>query len=176
MSLSQEAKGVLLDNPDLFLAHFFKHRLRELKQFHLDLIHYATSARLGLIFYPAGHGKTTIVSELLPIWAICKDPNVRVALIAKDQKAATDNVRSIQSELVQNEPLIEAFGPFKPEDDSKAWALERFDVHHRTRRGRSSTLAAFGAGSRGTLGYRSDWTICDDVVTDKNSETPEQRD
>ena len=174
--LSQEAKGVLLDNPDFFLAHFFPHRLRELKPFHLELIRYATEARLGLIFYPAGHGKTTIVSELLPIWAICKDPNIRIANIAKDEKAAQDNTRSIQSELMQNEPLIEAFGPFKPEDDSKAWSLTRFDVEKRSRRGRSSTFAAFGAGSRGTLGYRSDWSVCDDVVTDKNSETPEQRD
>lgn len=174
--LSQEAKGVLLDNPDLFLAHFFKHRLRELKPFHIRLVEIATTARLGLVFFPAGHGKTTIDSELLPIWAICKDPDIRIALIAKDQKAATDNVRSIQSELVQNTALIEAFGQFKPEDDGKAWALERFDVDQRTRRGRSATLAAFGAGSRGALGYRSDWTVCDDVVTDKNSETPEQRD
>ena len=174
--LSPEAKGVLLDNPDLFLAHFFPHRLRELKPFHLDLIRYATQARLGLIFYPAGHGKTTIVSELLPIWAISRDPNIRVANVAKDEKAAQDNTRSIQSELIQNEPLIEAFGPFKPADDSKAWSLTRFDVDKRARRGRSSTFAAFGAGSRGTLGYRSDWTVCDDVVTDKNSETPEQRD
>ena len=174
--LSQEAKGVLLENPDLFLAHFFKHRLRELKPFHLDLIRYATEARLGLIFYPAGHGKTTIVSELLPIYEICKNPNIRIANIAKDEKAAQDNTRSIQSELMQNEPLIEAFGPFKPENESMAWSLTRFDVVNRTRRGRSSTFAAFGAGSRGTLGYRSDWTVCDDVVTDKNSETPEQRD
>ena len=176
MSLSPEAKGVLLENPDFFLAHFFKHRLRELKQFHLDLIKTATTERLGLVFFPAGHGKTTIVSELLPIYEICKNPNVRLANIAKDQKAASDNTRSIQSELVQNLPLIEAFGPFKPEDDAKAWALERFDVEKRTRRGRSSTFAAFGSGSRGTLGYRTDHTVCDDVVTDKNSETPEQRD
>ena len=175
--LSQEAKGTLLANPDFFLAHFFKHRLSTLKKFHLELIEIATQARLGLVFYPAGHGKTTLVSELLPIYELCKNPNTRLALIAKDEKAATDNTRSIQSELIQNEPLVEAFGPFKPEDDDgKAWALARFDIAKRTRRGRSATFAAFGAGSRGTLGYRSDWTACDDVVTDKSSETPEQRD
>jgi hypothetical protein len=78
--------------------------------------------------------------------------------------------------LLGNEKLIADFGPFRAEgDESKAWALERFDVVGRTRRGKSATWAAFGAGARTALGYRSDWTICDDVVTDKNSATPEQR-
>jgi phage terminase large subunit-like protein len=37
------------------------------------------------------------------------------------------------------------------------------------------TIAAFGAGSRGVLGHRTHWTICDDVITEKNSASPEQR-
>jgi hypothetical protein len=166
----------VLDDPALFLVTYFPDRIRKLEEFHLDLIRVATQERLGLEFFPAGHGKTTIVSELLPIWAICRDPNIRIALIAKNDDDAKAITRSIQNELSQNEALIRDFGPFKPDGDTtKAWALGRFDVIKRTRAGKSNTFASFGAGSRGTLGYRTDWTICDDVVTDKTSETPEQR-
>lgn len=174
--LSPEFKGFLLDNPDAFVLYYFSHRIEKLEDFHLRLIQTATSKTRGLILYPAAHGKTTLVSELLPIWAICKNPNIRIVDIAKNDVDAKSITRSIQSELLSNERLIRDFGPFKPDgDESKAWALERFDVAKRTRHGKSSTWAAFGAGARTALGYRTDWTICDDVVTDVNSSTPEQR-
>src|SRR6185437_3288481 len=173
---SAEAKGFLLENPDAFILYYFPHRINELKDFHLRLIRTATEEKRSLILYPAPHGKTTIVSEILPIWAICKNPNIRIVDITKNDTDAKSITRSIQSELLGNHKLIEDFGPFRAEgDDTKAWALERFDVAGRTRAGKSSTWAAFGAGARTSLGYRSDWTICDDVVTDKNSATPEQR-
>lgn len=172
---SAEARGFLLSNPDAFILYYFNHRIDKLEDFHLRLIRTATQEKRGLILYPATHGKTTIVSELLPIWAICKDPNIRIVDIAKNDTDAKSITRSIQSELLSNERLIRDFGPFKPEGDDKAWSLERFDVAKRVRHGKSSTWAAFGAGARTALGYRTDWTICDDVVTDVNSNTPEQR-
>lgn len=170
---SQEARGFLLDNPDVFLLHYFGHRLGELKPFHLELIELALNERRGMELYPATHGKTTIVSELLPIYGICKDPNVRIADVLKNEKDAQAITQSIQTELTANEELIRDFGPFKPDDGF--WSLSRFDVAKRTRRGKSSTWAAFGAGSRDALGYRTDWMILDDVVTDRNSTTPETR-
>ena len=173
---SQEARGFLLNNPDAFLLYYFGDRLHALKDFHLRLIENATTKPRGLILYPATHGKTTIVSELLPIWAMCRDPNIRIVDIAKNDADAKAITRAIQSELLTRTALINDFGPFRAEgDESKAWALERFDLAGRTRRGKSSTWAAFGSGARSALGYRSDWTICDDVVTDVNSSTPEQR-
>lgn len=176
MSLSPEARECLARNPDLFLTEYFSHRINKLEPFHLDLIRAATTEIRGLILFPAGHGKTTIVSELLPIWAFSKDPNIRIADIAKNDIDAKAITRSIQTELLQNDKLIRDWGPFYPDgQDGAAWSLERFDVAKRTRRGKSSTWAAFGAGSRNALGYRVDWGICDDVVTDQNSSTPEQR-
>jgi hypothetical protein len=87
----------------VFILHYFSHRIKELKEFHLELIDVATTAKRGLILYPAAHGKTTIVSELLPIYEICKDPNVRIAIIAKNETDAEGIMRSIQSELTDNE-------------------------------------------------------------------------
>jgi hypothetical protein len=171
----RERNQVLLDNPDLFLTHYFPHRLGRLEDFHLRLIQNATQRRRGLILYPAAHGKTTLVSTLLPIWALCQDPNIRIALIAKNDIDAKGIMTSIHAELAGNMELIRDFGPFRPDTDGKPWALEKLSVHKRTRRAKEPTIAAFGSGAKTVLGHRTDWTICDDVVTDKNSSTPEQR-
>lgn len=172
----KRAQKALLDNPDLFIAHYFEGDIKRLKPFHLELINIAASSRRGLVLYPAAHGKTTLVSTYLPIWALCKDPNARVAIIAKNETDATAIMRAIQRELVENEKLIRDFGPFKPEgDDNKAWALGRLDIAKKTRAGKSASLAVFGSGARTVLGYRVDWVICDDVITEKNSATDEQR-
>lgn len=174
--LSPEAKGTLLAHPELFILNYFGDRIKVLKDFHLELINLATHERRGLELYPATHGKTTIISEMLPIWAICKDPNIRIGCLFKNDQDARAIVRSIQAELQANEPLIEDFGPFMPKSqEGTLWTQTRFDVAKRTRPGKSSTFAAFGAGSRGALGYRTDWTIGDDVVTDRNSSTEDQR-
>jgi phage terminase large subunit-like protein len=171
-----DGKQFLLDNPDLFLSHYFPHRLNHrLEPFHLRLIETATSERRGLVLYPAAHGKTTIVSTLLPIHALCKDSNVRIAIITKNDQDAKGIMQAIMAELLGNDELIADFGPFHAEDKNVSWGLEKLSVVKRTRRAKEPTLAAFGAGSRSALGYRTDWTICDDIVTDKNSQTPTQR-
>ena len=170
-----EWKQRLLDNPDLFILRYFPNMIAELKDFHLRLIDTATTKKRGLILYPASHGKTTLVSTLLPIWAICRDPEMRIALITKNDDDAKGIMRAIQFELLGNEQLIRDFGPFKSDDDSKAWSLTRLDVAKRTKMDKSSSIAAFGAGARTAIGYRTDWTICDDIITDVNSSTPDQR-
>lgn len=177
MRLAPEPKQALLDEPALFILYFFPHRIDELKDFHLELINLALKDRRGLELYPATHGKSTLVSEILPIYEICRDPDIRIGAVFKNQVEARAITRSIQSELMTNIDLIDNFGPFQPEPDEegKIWTQDRFDIAKRTRKGKSSTWAAFGAKGRGALGYRTDWTLADDVVTDMNSSTPEQR-
>lgn len=173
--MDQATRDLLLADPALFIVTYFPHRIQRLEDFHMRLIETATRENRGLILYPAGHGKTTLVSTLLPIYWMCQNPNVRIAIIAKNSNEGEGIVRSIQSELVDNHPLIRDFGPFRPDEEGKAWSLGRIDVAKRTRRGKESTLAMFGAQSKDVLGYRTDKTVCDDVVTGENSATPEQR-
>jgi phage terminase large subunit-like protein len=171
-----DQRRFLVQNPDVFLSHYFPHRLNHrLEPFHLRLIQTATSERRGLVLYPAAHGKTTIVSTLLPIWALCEDPNIRIAIITKNDQDAKGIMQAIMAELMGNDELIADFGPFHAEDKNIPWGLNKLSVAKRTRRSKESTITAFGATARTALGYRTDWTICDDIVTDKNSPTPEQR-
>jgi len=175
LSASIELRQRLLEDPAFFLTYYFGEKIETLKDFHLRLIETATSQEKGLILYPAGHGKTTLVSTLLPIWALCKNPNVRVAVIGKNENEAKLIARATMAELMANEKLIRDFGPFVPTTEGKPWSLTHFSVDKRTILAKEPTVAYFGSGSRGTLGHRSDWTICDDVITEKNSATPEQR-
>lgn len=168
-------KQVLLENPDAFILRYFGHRIQKLEDFHLRLIDSALSRVRALILYPAGHGKTTLTSTLLPILEICRDPNVRIAIIGKNDTEAEGIMRAIQAEMVDNDLLVRDFGPFKPTDDAKSWALGRIDVAQRTRRAKEGTITVFGSGAKTVLGYRTDWTICDDVITGENSATPTQR-
>jgi hypothetical protein len=174
-------KRLLLDNPDLFLLRYFgpdssSPRLWDLQPFHVELVRTVTTERSALILYPAAHGKTTLVSTLLPIWALCKDPNVRISIIAKNSVDAENIGQAIQTELLSNEELIEDFGPFEPSPESnKPFSTKRLSVAKRTSRAKEPTIALFGAQSRNALGQRSDWTICDDIVHDVNSATPESR-
>jgi hypothetical protein len=174
--MSLDPKEWRLAHPDLFITHYFGHRIKQLEDFHLRLVDTATTQENGLILYPAGHGKTTLVSTLLPIWAICCNPNVQVAVIGKNEDEAKNKIaRAVIAELMSNDRLIEDFGPFQPTDPNKSWSLTNLTIEGRTSREKEPTIAFFGSGSKGTLGHRAHWIICDDVVTDKNSGSPTQR-
>lgn len=172
----------LLRHPAAFLLYYFEDALRpapgavaRLEDFHLRLIDTATGQVRALILYPAGHGKTTITSTLLPIFWLCEDANVRIAIIAKNEVDAKGIMRAIHSELMGNEKLIADFGPFcDPEDKTKAWAIERIDISKKTLNRKEGSIQIYGSKGN-VLGKRFDRVICDDVVTEKNSSTPEQR-
>lgn len=169
-----DSKQMLLDNPELFVLWYFRDKIKALEDFHLRLIKTATTEVRSLILYPAGHGKTTLVSTCLPIWAICRDPNTRVAIIAKNEMDSRGIMRAIQSELLSNEDLIRDFGPFVSNEPAKAWTIDRIDIAKRTIRAKEGSIQIYGSKGN-VLGKRFDWVICDDVVTEKNSATPEQR-
>jgi len=165
----------LLADPAKFILFYFPHRIEKLEPFHEELIRISTTESRSLILYPAAHGKTTLISTLLPIWAICKDPNVRISIIARNSQDARSIMRAIQYELLANTDLIEDFGPFQDKDDkTKPWSTEQIKIMDCTRRDPRATIEVFGQGGN-VLGHRADWVICDDVVTEKNSATEQNR-
>lgn len=167
-------RDFLLDHPEAFLAHYFPHRLGDgLQPPHLRLIENALGHYKSLTLFPATFGKSTIGAELLPLWGLCRDPNIRIAVIGKNDSEVAGISRSMMAEMLDNDDLVKDFGPFR--DKEKPWGTERISVARRTRRGKSDTLAFFGSGAKTVLGYRTDWTVCDDVVTAENSATPELR-
>ena len=48
MALSEPERRLLLDNPDLFIAHYFSGEIQELEDFHLRLVTNATTKRRAI--------------------------------------------------------------------------------------------------------------------------------
>jgi len=178
----REPKTYLLQHPELFLLYYFPHAFEpnpgqgaKLEEFHLELIHTVNRETRCLILYPAGHGKTTIACTLMPIYWLCVNPDERIALIAKNEVDAKGVMRAIHSELLSNKPLIRDFGDFyDKEDKAKAWSIERIDIKQRTRQRKEGSIQIYGSKGN-VLGKRFDRVVCDDVVTEKNSSTVDQR-
>lgn len=170
-----DGKVFLLEHPDLFLAHYFKHRLLPFEHFHLHLIWSMLVPNRALEMFPAAHGKTTIGSELVPIYEVVRNPDMRIGVILKNEDDATAIGISIKSELEDNPALIRDFGPFRPSKGSgKRWTNTAIEVEHRRLNHPRPSMQLYGSGGN-VFGHRTDHSICDDVVTDKNSMTDEQR-
>lgn len=175
-SLPRWKQALLLDgNEEAFILRYFPHRITHLKDFHLRLVDTYVKQR-GLIEYPAGHGKTTLCSTILPVRDVCRWPDIRLLIITKNDDEANGISGVIQAELVDNELLVHDFGPFVPElDQNLPWSLGHMSVRNRRVRAKESTIRIVGYGSSIALGYRTDKTIVDDIVTEANSATPTQR-
>lgn len=129
-----------------------------------------------MILWPAGHGKTTIVSsKFLPIFSICDNPNVRLQFIGKNDYDASSFSRSIRRELETNTRLKEDFGIFKPSDRNVAWSDQAFSVAQREYRDVRENFEFYGTNSHSELGKRCDSVFLDDTETPDTCSTPEMR-
>lgn len=129
-----------------------------------------------LILWPAGFGKTTIVStRAIPIMSICDNPNARLQYIGKNENEAFSFSRSIRREL-QNPRLVEDFGDFKPTLKNVPWSDQAFSVEQREWRDVRENFEFYGTNSHAELGKRSDQVYIDDIETPDTARTPDMRD
>lgn len=175
LSLREEAikrviRNTTLQSPAAFFARYHKDERGEpvlLKDFHVELMNTVAdeSIKRALILLPAGHGKTTIVSRGMPIYMMCKDPNIRIMHIMNNSTDAEQNLAAIQMELEDERSLlVQEHGPFK----GKVWKATEFHVAGRTIIDKDATFAAYGTGSN-VFGHRADLVICDDILNLDNS-------
>jgi len=128
-----------------------------------------------LILWPAGFGKTTVVStRVLPVMEICDNPNSRNQYIGKNETEAFSFSTTIRREL-QNPRLVKDFGTFKPTDKGVPWSNNAFSVEQRDWRDVRENFEFFGTNSHAALGKRSDKVYLDDVETPDTARTPDQR-
>jgi hypothetical protein len=129
-----------------------------------------------LILWPAGFGKTTIVStRAVPVMEICDNPNSRSQYIGKNETEGFSFSTSIRRELTN--PRLEAdFGIFKPTDKAVPWSNQAFSVQQREWRDVRENFEFYGTNSHAELGKRSDRVLIDDVETPDTARTPDMRD
>jgi len=129
-----------------------------------------------LVNLPPFHAKSTLVSLRHPLWAICNDPNVRIALISAGSSMAEDQAYQIQRHLTDPElyrgasrNLVEDWGPFQGVDK---WTRKEFWVTGRISPERDPTVRTYGIGSK-IYGRRIDEAILDDVFDLSNTRNPD---
>jgi len=128
-------------------------------------------SRRALILGPAGHGKTELISKIIPAWLICKNRNSRNLFVSDSGGAtgtASKNAMLLKQELETNPRLIEDFGPFHSTNPRKCkvWQQTIFQVI-RDKKMKDATVQSIGI-LESITGGRFDNIIFDDIV-DKDS-------
>ena len=127
----------------------------------------ASERRRGLLLAFRSSGKSTIVG-LFCAWLLRGDPDLRILVMAADERLAKKMVRTVRR-IIETHPALEDIRPARKSE----WAGGSFTVE-RTLALRDPSMLALGLGSNAT-GSRADVIICDDVEVPKNSGTHAKR-
>lgn len=143
----------------IYMPHYI---LYESADFHKELFALTEDEKLKLAVIVAfrGCGKTSIMSNSYPIWAIVGKHKKKFPLIISDTEGQAQQIlKNIKAEFESNELLIKDFGPFAVNDTwkSDSIVLPKYDA-------RITALSVDG-NVRGIKHkqYRPDLIICDDV-------------
>ena len=106
-----------------------------------------------MVFMPPRHGKSMLISELLPAWYLGNHPDHEVIFASYSQEVAGDFGRKVRNMML--EPVYQAIFPgVSVRDDSSS--VKRFHTSHGG--------AYFGAGAGGALtGRGANLIIVDDI-------------
>lgn len=142
---------------------------RDMLQFILDAIY---DRRNSVLLEPRGAAKTTWANTILLSWLTSMYPDLRVGLISNTATQALDFSRAIRFTLESNDRHQEIFGNCV--SDQKWRDMEW--LHRESRWHGSKDVTVYAAGTGGPIiSKRFDVIICDDILDEENSSTPEAR-
>lgn len=121
-----------------------------------------------------GSGKSTIATQIFPIWALLGQLNKKYILILSlNQNQAQNHLQNIKRQIEGNEMLLKDFGPMH-EDSSEWGAMSLVFPKYNAR----ISAASMGQSIRGTRhgAYRPDLIISDDIEDTETTKTKEGRD
>lgn len=142
---------------------------------------------------PPGSGKSTLFTNDLLLWLICRDRSIRVLIGSSTQRLAENYSNRLRRTLERTRPLPENpaqgrvfaadsamaqdFGRFKPTaTDGQVWMRSQFTVAQLDSEGvedKEPTVASYGMDSE-FLGHRANLVLWDDLVTRKILRNSEQ--
>lgn len=120
-----------------------------------------------------GSGKTTIISNSFPIWAILgKQQKKFIIIVSQTQSQSRQILNNIRRELESNELLKKDFGPFT--DGKGEWSTSSLEL---TKYGARITAVSTGESIRGLRHgpHRPDLIILDDVEDINSVKTLDNR-
>lgn len=122
---------------------------------------------------PRGSAKTTWGDTATIGWLIAQFPHLRIGLMSKTSDHAKDFSRAIRWTIEANERFRQVFPDVRP--SATKWTDSQWLIEGSPWLGSNfANLFAQGAGGQ-IASKRFDVIICDDILDEENSKTPEQR-
>lgn len=118
---------------------------------------------------PRSHAKSQTHTVNYLTWEIYRNPNIRAVIASNTASMASAFSREIR-ERIETEPNLTHL---MPTDRQAKWTDAEFKVQ-RTLVDRNQTITTTGANSS-ILSKRCDIIVCDDIIDEENSRTPNQR-
>lgn len=132
------------------------------------------SPKSFLFLVPRGHGKSTQVSVIYPIYLLCQNKNTRVLIVSASSDISKSFVRQILNIFETNEKLREDFSIYKPALLSgKKWG-EKALLIDRDSFEKDPSVTAAGLMER-IVSKRADVIILDDLIDLDRARTKEAR-
>lgn len=122
----------------------------------------------AIYLLPRGTFKSSIITEGFVIQELLRDPNKTVMVYCETYTKALDYVRAIREHFEHH--IIPVFGNIK---DESYWREGGFRLGNRTILGKEASVTPSGIDKPAT-GTHFDIIICDDLIGETNSNTPEQ--
>jgi hypothetical protein len=152
-----------------WLVTYFPHRIATIEDWQIEPLECMVLEERTLILVPAGTMKTTIGSELEPIWRLCQSADYEIRGFFKNDDEGKKSLGSVKREMRFNEKLIADYGPFFVPGKSGRlykWNEHEVEVCGRKRRSKEPSLAYYPYGGQGkALGGRFHRGFFDDIVT-----------
>jgi hypothetical protein len=137
-----------------------------------------------VIVLPPEFLKTTLVSQVLPLWLTVEHTVMgkllRGMLLSEEEGMATNNLSVVAWHILNNDYLRADFCDDQgrplvfPDPEEKTWRDDAIIVN-RHGASKDPTWQAKGIDSKGIQGRRIDWLIGDDVITPANAFSPARR-
>lgn len=126
----------------------------------------------GVVLMPRGSAKTTWGNTIKGSHYISTHKDVRIGLISNTAKQSNDFSRAIRWNLESNDRQLDIFGNLK---SAAKWTdVEWLRKDSRWHGSKDVTLYSAGAGGA-IISKRFDVIICDDILDEENTATPEAR-
>jgi len=138
------------------------------------------------ISFARGHGKSSHLSIMFPLWLLAKNHNLRILLISAASSISESFLSEIMGHIEKNE-LYKAFAKYcdpthqgiKPQlrtirKATQDWSGKSITINREDLNLKDPTIHALGVFGA-ILSKRADVIICDDIVNQENSATEDQR-
>lgn len=145
-------------------------------QHHREMLDFILQAlydrKNSILLEPRGAAKTTWANTILLSWLTSMYPDLRIGLISNTATQALDFSRAIRFTLESNDRHREIFGDCVSKEK---WRDMEW-LHRHSKWHGSKDVTVYAAGTAGPIiSKRFDIIICDDILDEENTATPEAR-